>query len=221
MHWWHKPPSSSVTGRDSDATPQVSLLWIFSLNDSHFRALDPPKSNGFLWSCCWFCHKPNQNPASRINPRAEKRSYLWFSQLSIHLSAAPQPENLPPHGRAYIPGLTTAQLVRMRALLCVCVSVCALRDSCRLHSLTLCFSFPSLAPFLLPALWFLSPFPPLHFLFSLICSALAGSLFLCLLLLPRCPLLPLAFFPSRASLVAVDVTEAEAAPDWLPFTSYW
>lgn len=94
----------------------------------------------------------------------------------------------------------------------VCLCVCwRQRDSCRLHSLTLCFSFPSLAPFLLPVLWFLSPFPPLHFLFShLLCSPWVSRSVSPPPALSPPSLSAFSSFPSRASLVAVDVTEAEA-----------
>lgn len=40
---------------------------------------------------------------------------------------------------------------------CVCVRVCVQERESPLHSTLLSFSLPSLAPFLLPALWLLSP----------------------------------------------------------------
>lgn len=93
-------------------------------------------------------------------------SYLWFSQLSIHVRVwvrravfllLSRAENLTPRGCAYIPRLTTAQLVRMCMGVCVCVRVCVQERESPLHSTLLSFSLPSLAPFLLPALWLLSP----------------------------------------------------------------
>lgn len=80
------------------------------------------------------------------------------------------------------------------------------------------FSLPSLALFLLPALWLLSPFLLYTFFLSSL-LALSVSLFLSLPSLlsspspplsPSLPLSPPLSFSSRASLLAVDVTEAEA-----------
>lgn len=134
-------------------------------------------------------------------------------------------ETLTPHGSAYIPRLTTAQLVRM--CMGVCVSVCAWkreRVSCLLPSLALCFAL-SLFP---PSLHFSSPlsgFSPLssstlsfYHLF-LLCLCLSFSFSPSLPFFPPPPLLSLPLslplspplsFSSRASLLAVDVTEAEA-----------
>lgn len=104
---------------------------------------------------------------------------------------------------------------------CVCVEK---RESLLLTSLPRSvlrsFSLPSLAPFLLPALWLLSPFLLYTFFLSSL-LALSVSLFLflslpSLLSSPSPPLSPSLYlspplsFSSRASLLAVDVTEAEA-----------
>lgn len=132
-------------------------------------------------------------------------------------------ETLTPHGSAYIPRLTTAQLVRM--CMGVCVSVCAWkreRVSCLLPSLALCFAL-SLFP---PSLHFSSPlsgFSPLssstlsfyHLFLLCLCLSFSPSLPFFppppLLSLPlSLPLSPPLSFSSRASLLAVDVTEAEA-----------
>lgn len=64
----------------------------------------------------------------RLRLSQGKSSYLWFSELSVHVrlsGSAPAPqqrsaeENVTLHGSAYIPGLTTAQLGQ-----CVWESVC-------------------------------------------------------------------------------------------------
>lgn len=75
----------------------------------------------------------------------------------------------------------------------------------------LSFSLPSLAPFLLPALWLLSPFLLYtFFLSSLLCVCVSLSLSFPPSPSPAPSLSPPLSFSSSASLLALDVTEAEA-----------
>lgn len=102
----------------------------------------------------------------------------------------------------------------MYGSVCACVCVQVERERERLlpaslaRSMLLSFSLPSLAPFLLPALWLLSLSSS-----TLSFYHLSLSVSLSLSLPPSSPPLSLSpplSFSSSASLLAVDVTEAEA-----------
>lgn len=83
---------------------------------------------------------------------------------------------------------------------------------CLTHSLLLSLSpsLPSLAPVLLPAPWLLSLSSSTHSLYHLFSVSLLSLFLLPLLHFPLSLSPPPPSFSSRASLLAVDVTEAEA-----------